>query len=215
MNLNEKKITFSPLLDNQTFNFYGESLTKKYYQHIIAYDLILKQNLTTSMELPRINKIVLNTTSKNYVNDKKNIISTLGALKLISGQKPQLTYAQKSVANFKIRQQQILGCKVVLQETLMYMFLDKLIKIIFPRIREYSQKKFNSKNNHFFLVQKKKNQLVAHTFGFNNLMIFPELENHYELVDFFRGMNCTLVFSNSTSKTKNLILSGYQLPIFG
>lgn len=210
--MNEKKMT--QLLNNKAFHFYGESLTQKYYQHIIAYDLLLKQNLTTPMDLPRINKIVLNTTSKNYVNDKKNIIPTLGALELISGQKPQLTYAQKSVANFKIRQEQILGCKVVLQETFMHVFLDKLIKIIFPRIRESSQKKFSSKTNHFFL-SKKRNQLLAHTFGFNNLMIFPELENHYELVDFFRGMNCTFVFSNCTEKTKNLILSGYQFPFFG
>lgn len=211
--MNDKKITFSQLLYNETLHFHGESLTRKYYQHIMAYDLILKQNVTTPMQIPRIDKIVLNTTSRNYVNDKKHIISTLGALELISGQKPQLTYAQKSIANFKIRQHQILGCKLILHETSMYLFLDKLIKIIFPRIREYPQKKSLLKNNYLLMDQKKKNQLVAHTFGFNNLMIFPELENHYELVDFFRGMNCTFVFSNSTPKTKNLLLSGYQLPI--
>ena len=90
-----------------------KSLSKKYYQDILIFDLILKQNVTTVMQLPRVDKIVLNTTSKNYVNDKKFINSTLGALELLSGQNVQLTNSRKSIANFKIRQDQILGCKVV------------------------------------------------------------------------------------------------------
>jgi large subunit ribosomal protein L5 len=189
------------------------SLTKKYYENIIACDLILKQNYTTIMQLARLGKISLNTTSKNYVNDKKYILFTLAALELISCQKPQLTYARKSVANFKIRQHQILGCKVVLRENLMYAFLDKLSRIIFPRIRDYTKKK------HIF----QSNDLRTYTFGLKNLMIFPELENHYQLVENFRGMNLTFVLSdfkqkkylNSLDKSKDviLLLSGLQLPL--
>jgi large subunit ribosomal protein L5 len=189
------------------------SLTKKYYENIIACDLILKQNYTTIMQLARLGKISLNTTSKNYVNDKKYILFTLAALELISGQKTQLTYARKSVANFKIRQHQILGCKVVLRENLMYAFLDKLSRIIFPRIRDYTKKKHISQSNN----------LRTYTFGLKNLMIFPELENHYQLVENFRGMNLTFVLSdlkqkkylNSLDKSKDviLLLSGLQLPL--
>lgn len=187
---------------------YRETLSNKYYQKILAYDLILKQNLTTPMQLPRIEKIILNTTSKNYVNDKKNLITTLAALELVSGQKPRLTYARKSIANFKIRQHQILGCKVTLRENKMYFFLDKLSKIIFPRIRDYQQKTVSSQMDN--LESSKKS--VAYTIGFQNPMIFPELENHFELVDNFRGLNCSFIFLNSTSIMSLLLLSGFQLP---
>jgi large subunit ribosomal protein L5 len=205
------------------------SLSKNYYQKILTHDLILKQNYTTIMQLPRLEKISLNTTSKNYVNDKKTLLFTLAALEFISGQKAQLTYARKSVANFKIRQHQILGCKVVLRENLMYGFLDKLSRIILPRIRDYTKKKdftkFQENDFNFFSKSLKKSQKsIAYSFGFNNLMIFPELENHFELVDNFRGMNLTFVLSNVCSKNSlkqtqksanlSLILSGFQIPLF-
>lgn len=196
------------------------SLTKKYYEEILACDLIIKQNYTNIMQLVRLEKISLNTTSKNYVNEKKDLLFTLAALELISGQKPQLTYARKSIANFKIRQHQILGCKVVLRENLMYGFLDKLSKIIFPRctkemslISDHTKKKYNFpvKNTRTF------------TFGLKNLMIFPELENHYQLVETFRGINLTFVLSDfkqknsfgcvNNSKDILLLLSGFQLPL--
>lgn len=204
------------LLANQTH------LSKKYYQDIIAGDLILKQNYTTIMQLPCIEKIVLNTSSKIYTNDKKYILFTLAALELLSGQKPQLTYARKSVANFKIREQQILGCKVILRENQMYAFLEKLSKIIFPRIRDYSKKNKMTQTNQTSLITtsscKPKTSTIdkfsSFNLGFQNMMIFPELENHYELVDTFRGMNLTFVLSNSNQKTCSLILSGFQLPVF-
>ena len=186
-----------------------KSLSKKYYQDILIFDLILKQNVTTVMQLPSVEKIVLNTTSKNYVNEKKFINSTLGALELLSGQNVQLTHSRKSIANFKIRQDQIVGCKVVLGENSMYDFLDKLSKVIFPRIRDYS------KNNSLFQTNRnypEKCSKIAYNFGFQNMMIFPELENHYDLVEIFRGMNCTFVLSNCTPKTSLLLLSGFQLP---
>jgi len=199
---------------NSSFFFTNqENSSKKHYQHIIVYDLILKHNYTTVMQLPRVEQIILNTTSKNYLNDKKLILFTLTALECFSGQKPQLTYAQKSIANFKIRQSQLLGCKVVLCNHLMYNFLEKLSKLIFPRIRDYSKKKqqqLNSKN--FSIISNKQNKSL-HNFGFHNLMIFPELENNFELVTSFNGMNLTFVFSNSDKKTRKLLLSGFQMPL--
>jgi large subunit ribosomal protein L5 len=195
-----------------------ENLSKKYYQKILTYDLLLKQNYKNIMQLPCLNKLVLNTTSKTYVSDKKFILFTLAALELLSGQKPQLTYARKSVANFKIRQHQILGCKVVLRENQMYTFLDKLSKIVFPRIRDSSIRKVTSLSKSTISLNSKLNknsllQISAYTVGFNNLMIFPELENHYELVERFRGMDLTFILSNSNKETSLLVLSGFQLPV--
>lgn len=200
-------------LSKKSFEFLilrRESLSENFYQNVIAYDLILKQNYTSIMQLPRIEKGVVNTTSKIYINDKKHIIFTLAALEIISGQKPQLTYAKKSIANFKVREHQIIGCKVTLRGNQIYTFLDRISKIVFPRIRDYSKKKMQ---NSEFLLQKS-SQLSTWSFGLQNLMIFPELENHYELVDNFRGMDLSFNVSNSNSKTCRLLLSGFQLPFF-
>ena len=181
------------------------NLSKKYYQNILAYDLILKQNYKNIMQLTRIEKILLNTTSKSYVNDKKFILFTLAAIELLSGQKPTLTYAKKSIANFKIRQHQILGCKVVLRKNLMYAFLDKLSRIIFPRIRDFTKNKMNSEPKQTLFsftkgISIKPYKLKAYTYGFKNLMIFPELENNFQQVENFRGMNLTFIFSGFNKK---------------
>ena len=227
-----KKIKHLPILKNNLIT----NLSKNYYEKVLTYDLILKQNYTNIMQLPRIEKIVLNTTSKNYVNDKKYILFTLAALELLSGQKPQLTYAKKSVANFKIRQHQILGCKVVLRKNLMYIFLEKLSRIILPRIRDSAKKNHMTqinqnlefshslKKNFFGPYSTKSKEFIAYTFGLKNLMMFPELENHFELVENFRGMNLTFVLSacpnaNFKNQTDNsiellLILSGLQIPLY-
>ena len=211
LELPSKKTQF--LLQNR------DNFSKKYYENIIAYDLLLKQNYSSIMQLPCIEKIILNTTSKVYVNDKKYIFLSLAALELISGQKAQLTYARNSIANFKIREHQIIGCKVVLRDNQMYTFLDKLSKIIFPRIREYSKKKSITNLNQSTVYRtnlhyEKKLKLSAHSFGFQNMMIFPELENHFELVTQFRGMNCTFVLSNCNKTSPLLLLSAFQLPSF-
>lgn len=189
-------------------------LSEKFYQNVIAYDLILKQNLTSIMQLPRLQKIVLNTTSKIYIHEKKHLLFTLAALELISGQKPHLTFARKSIANFKVRQSQILGCRVTLRENEMYIFLDKLSKIVFPRLRDSSKKKENTFNTLKNLPEKTRGVNDSVSFGFQNVMIFPELENHYELVDHFRGMNVSFVVSNSTRQFSRLVLSGFQFPLF-
>lgn len=174
----------------------------KYYKQVICQDLILKQNYKTIMELPYIKKIVLNTTSKIYVNDKKQIIPALVALELISGQKATLTFAKKSIASFKIRQNQILGCKVTLRNTAMYVFLEKLLTIIFPRIRDFngiSVKTLDTTGNF--------------SLGINNFMIFPELENYFELFENTRGFHIN--FSISTTRKQDVLLfySAFQIAI--
>jgi large subunit ribosomal protein L5 len=190
-----------------------ENCSKKYYQDVCISDLILKKNYTSVMQLPRLDKIILSTTSKKYIHDKKSILFTVSALELISGQKPQYTYARKSIANFKVRQGQLLGCQVVLRNNLMYNFLDKLSKIIFPRVRDYSKKRESKHSYPPLGIDSRYSQLSTYSIGFQNIMIFPELENNYGLVDNFNGLHCTLVFTNSNTRDFKLLLSGFQIPV--
>ena len=213
------KITESPMLQNpDTSSFHHLKtpqilLSKTYYHEILAYDLLLKQNLSSIMQLPVLDKIVLNTTSKLYVQDKKQSISTLAALELISGQKSQFTFAKNSIANFKIREDQLLGCHVVLQKKNMYLFLEKLSKIVFPRdaVLHKSESESTKKEGKDSQFSKQKAK-VAKSFGFQNMMHFPELEKHYELVESFRGLTCTFVMKQATPRLSALLLSGFQLP---
>lgn len=180
----------------RSWNLKKTPLSEIYYKNVIVYDLILKQNYSSIMELPRVEKIVINTTSKLYSHEKKHLVLTLAALELISGQKPQVTCARKSIANFKIREHQLLGCRVSLREKLMYSFLEKLSKIVFPRVRD------DFKN---------KKQTHSVCFGFQNVMIFPELETQYSIVEQFRGMDINFVVSHP--KSSCLVLSGFQFPV--
>lgn len=174
---------------------------KLYYNSIICQDLILKNNYTSILELPRLEKIVLNTTSNSYAIDKKNLIPTLLAVELITGQKPKFTCAKKSIAPFKIREKQILGCKVTLRRKQLYNFLNIFISIVLPRLRDFSgvSSKSLDKAGNFSL-------------GFTNLLIFPHLENHFEYFQNFRGININFSTKSSSQKISRLLFSGYQLP---
>lgn len=151
-------------------------LARNYYQEIICQDLLLKQNYSNVMELPYLNKIILNTTSSLFVQDKKYIVPALAAIEFITGQKMKYTLAKKSIATFKIRQNQILGCKITLRNHYMYNFLCKFLVIIAPRTRDFSG-----------ITQKNLNNQKHFTIGIKNFMVFPELENHFELFETCTG----------------------------
>ena len=178
------------------------TLSLKYYQQIICQDLILKQSYSNVMELPSINKINLNTTSSLFVQDKKFILPALVALELITGQKIKYTSAKKSIASFKIRQNQVLGCKITLRNQYMYNFLSKFIVITAPRLRDFSGILANDSSacSSYF------------TIGIKNLMIFPELENHFELFETCRGLNITFGISSKKANDALLLFSGFQIP---
>lgn len=184
-------------LDNGT-------LALKYYQQIICQDLLLKQNYRNVMELPSVNKIILNITSSLFVQDKKYIIPALVALEFITGQKIKSTSAKKSIASFKIRKNQFLGCKLTLRNQYMYNFLFKFVQIIAPRIRDFSG-----------IVTKNLNKSSCYfTVGFKNLMIFPELENHFELFEVSKGLNLTFGISTKKANDALLLYSAFQIPCF-
>lgn len=115
--------------------------TDSYYREIISVDLIYKQNYHNIMELPLIDKLVINSTSKKFIEDRKNITKTLIGLEMICGQKCKVSTALKSIAGFKIRQGQTIGCKVTLRKHSLSVFLDKLILVILPRFNNFTGKK--------------------------------------------------------------------------
>lgn len=174
---------------------------KLYYNSIISQDLLLKNNYTSIMEVPNLEKIILNTTSNAYTVDKKNLIPALLALELISGQKAKFTVAKKSIAPFKIRDKQILGCKVTLRRKQLYNFLNIFINIILPRLRDFpgiSKKSFDGCGNF--------------SFGFTNILVFPHIENQFEYFQNFRGFNINFSSIRSSQQKSRLLYSAYQLP---
>jgi len=110
----------------------------EYYQKIICQDIILKEPYSCFMELPKLDKLVIHTTSKYYVQDEKNIFPPFLGLEMVSGQKPKLNYAHKSISTFKLREKQLISSKVDLRNMNLYKFLDKLITIILPITRTSS-----------------------------------------------------------------------------
>lgn len=182
--------------------FSTESLYYEHYKQVLCPDMLLKQKINSITELPKIDKIILTTTSKKLVNDKKNILPGLAALELISGQKLKWTLANKSIAAFKLRKNQLIGCKVTLRKKQMYSFLEKLVIILLPRVRDYN-------GFHINKIQNTQNYSI----GLSNLLISPELENHFEYFEFFNGITISFVTINKNKYSGILLLSGFQFPI--
>jgi large subunit ribosomal protein L5 len=181
---------------------------QKYYHYIISQDLILKQNYNTISQLPSFKKIIINTSSKLYLLDKKYIIPSLLGLEIIAGQKPKLTYSKKSIACFKIRENQLLGCKVTLRGPRLYLFLDSLFTVILPRLRNFSGIPLKSFDSSQCSIEK----TGTISLGFSDLMSFPELENHFEFFEVFKGLNINFCFSSSNLQEIILLYSAFQLP---
>lgn len=199
--ISNNKNTANSIKEQSEFFSIQRNRYKKYYQQIICQDLLLKQNYKTIMELPSLQKIVLNTTSKLYTTDKKNILPALMAMELISGQKAKLTSAKKSIASFKIRENQIIGCKTTLRHLSMYLFFEKLLTVVLPRVRDFSNVQIKNLDNH-----------GNFSLGITNLLIFPEIENYFELFDVIRGLNINIIISAQNKKDALVFYSAFQIP---
>lgn len=173
---------------------------QQYYKNRISQDLLLKENYTSIMELPRFQKIVCNTSSKNYVLDRKNILPALVALEFLSGQKPKFSQAKKSIAGFKLRQDQVLGCSVTLRKEKMYNFLQKYLFVIAPSMRDLTEKSLNGSNYDGAVLQ------------FN---LFPELQKNYEIFNSLKGIEIHMTtFSPKNKEGGNILLySAFQVPV--
>jgi large subunit ribosomal protein L5 len=162
------------------------------YKETIVPELVKQYGYTSVMQAPRITKITLNMGVGEAVADKKILQSAVSDMEKISGQKPVITLARKSIAGFKIRDDMPIGCKVTLRSRRMYEFLDRLISIAIPRIRDFrglNPKSFDGRGNY--------------SMGVREQIIFPEID--YDKIDTLRGMDITIT-TTATSNEEGLAL---------
>ena len=175
---------------------------KKYYNSNIVPELIKQFGYKSVMEVPRIEKITLNMGVGEAVADKKVIDHAVEDLRKISGQKPVVTVARKSIAGFKIRDNYPVGCKVTLRREKMFEFLDRLITISLPRVRDFrgiDVKSFDGCGNY--------------NMGIKEQIIFPEVE--YDKIDSIRGLNITITTTAKTDEEARFLLSLFKFPFKG
>ena len=170
-----------------------------YYREKVVGDLTQQFGYKSIMEVPRIEKIVLNMGVGEAVADKKIMDNAVADMPKIAGQKPVVTKSRKSIANFKIRTGYPVGCKVTLRGTRMYEFLDRLVSIAMPRIRDFrgiSGRAFDGRGNY--------------NMGVREQIIFPEIE--YDKIDAIRGMNITISTTAKTDEEAKALLSAFRFP---
>ena len=174
--------------------------TKHYKNNHLTRDLLLKEGSKNVMNCPKLDKISLSLTTKEALINSNKLLIPLMLLKLITGQKPKITKARKSIAQFKLRQGKAIGCKVTLRNEMMYSFLDKLIYSILPQIIEIKSEKITVNFNSL-------------TIGIEDISIFSELENQYEFLKNTQGLNINLTIKNNRFKNKSKYLfSGLKIP---
>ena len=169
------------------------------YESEIRVKLKEKFSLKNIFEVPKLDKIVINIGVGEAVSDSKIINKAIEDLSLISGQKPVITKAKKSIAGFKLRKGLNIGCKVTLRKKRMFEFLDRLIFIALPRVRDFkglSKKSFDGNGNY--------------SIGIKEQIIFPEID--YDKVDKIRGMDITITTSTSNQDHAYELLKSFNLP---
>ena len=172
---------------------------KKYYQTQLRDELKNKLGLQNIFEVPKIKKIVVNIGVGEAASDSKKIESAISDLSTITGQKSVITKAKKSIAGFKLRKGVNIGCKVTLRKDRMYEFLDRLIYIALPRVRDFkglSKKSFDKSGNY--------------SIGIKEQIIFPEI--NYDKIDKVRGMDVSIITSTRNNNHAFELLKGFNLP---
>ena len=172
---------------------------KEKYNNEIVPSLREKYNYTSVMEVPRLEKIVVNMGVGDATSNAKLLEAAMKDMELITGQKPVATKAKKAIAGFKVREGQAIGCKVTLRGENMYNFLDKLISITLPRVRDFrgiSNKAFDGRGNY--------------TLGLTEQLIFSEIE--YDNVVKVRGMDIVMVTTAKTNEEAYDLLKGFGMP---
>jgi len=173
----------------------------KVFKDDISPKLVKDNKYDTPMQVPRILKIVLNMGVGQAVNDKKILEKALADMEKIAGQKPVLTRAKNSVAGFKIRKGYPIGCKVTLRGKRMYEFLDRLISIALPRVRDFRglSPKFDGRGNY--------------NLGVKEQIIFPEID--YDKIDIIRGLNISIFTSAKNDSDAKSLFLGFNFPLRG
>ena len=172
---------------------------QQYYRETIVKKLMSEQGYSNVMDVPRIQKITINMGVGEAVADKKVIEHALSDMEKIAGQKPVTTLSRKSVASFKVRDGYPIGCKVTLRREKMYEFLDRLVNLSIPRVRDFrglNGKSFDGRGNY--------------SLGIKEQIIFPEIE--YEKVDKIRGMDITITTTAKTDAEAKALLTAFSFP---
>ncbi|CRI66188.1 50S ribosomal protein L5 [Thiocapsa sp.] len=172
---------------------------QKEYQDRIVGQLRERFGFKSVMQVPRIEKITLNMGVGEAIADKKVMDNAVADLRLIAGQQPIVTFARKSVAGFKIREGWPIGCKVTLRRERMYEFLDRLVSVAIPRIRDFrglSPKAFDGRGNY--------------SMGVREQIIFPEID--YDKIDTLRGLDITITTTARTDEEGRALLEAFNFP---
>jgi large subunit ribosomal protein L5 len=176
------------------------SRLRNYYKDTVVKKLMDEFSYGSVMQVPKLEKITLNMGVGEAVGDKKVIQNAIDDMTKIAGQQPVVTHARKSVAGFKIREGWPIGCKVTLRRERMYDFLDRLISVAIPRIRDFrglNPKSFDGRGNY--------------SMGIQEQIIFPEID--YDKIDAIRGMDITLTTTANTDAEAKALLSAFNFPL--
>lgn len=172
---------------------------QQYYSETVIKDLMDKFQFDSIMEVPKITKITLNMGVGEAIGDKKVLEHAVGDMEKIAGQKAVITHARKSIAGFKVREGWPIGCKVTLRRERMYEFLDRLINIAIPRIRDFrglSNKAFDGRGNY--------------SMGVKEQIMFPEID--YDKIDALRGLDITITTTARTDEEGRALLEAFKFP---
>ena len=172
---------------------------QEHFESEVLPNLMKEFGYENRHQVPRIEKIVVNMGVGEAVQDTKKVKAAAGELALITGQKPIVTKAKRSISNFKVREGMPLGCKVTLRRARMYEFLDRLITVALPRVRDFrgvSPKSFDNRGNF--------------SMGLKEQIVFPEIE--YDKVDEIRGLDVVIVTSAKTDDEARALLRGFDMP---
>ncbi len=175
---------------------------QEYYRDTVVKQLMDKFGYKSVMQVPRITKITLNMGVGEALSDKKVLEHAMEDMAKISGQRPIICRARKSVAGFKVREGWPIGCKVTLRKQRMYEFLDRLISIAIPRVRDFrglNPKSFDGRGNY--------------SMGVREQIIFPEIE--YDKIDALRGMDITVTTTAQTDEEGRALLEAFNFPLKG
>ena len=171
----------------------------EHYKKVVREALTKEFNYQNAFEVPKLDKIVINMGVGEATADSKKINIAVAELTAIAGQKPVITKARKSIAVFKLREGMAIGCKVTLRKQHMYEFLDRLVNIALPRVRDFrgiSGKSFDGRGNY--------------TLGLKEQLVFPEID--YDKVDKVRGMDIVICTTAKTDAEAKALLKGFDMP---
>ena len=175
------------------------SRLREHYEKVVKPDLMKEFGYKNPFQAPRLEKIVVNMGVGEAVQDQKRVEAAVQDISLITGQRPIVTRAKKSIATFKLRQGMPIGAKVTLRKERMYEFLDRLITVALPRVRDFrgvSANSFDGRGNY--------------TLGLKEQIVFPEVD--YDKVDQVRGMDVVIVTTAKTNEEARALLRGFDMP---